>query len=124
MNSSIISQKWFKPAVIASIIGIALLVFIPIFSGTYNRVVTLEENINTSESNISKEEQRRVDLFNNLVNAIENAKDFERSTQVQIAEARGQAQSGNVQEAMLTIQAVADAYPEIKSIQLYDRTMA
>lgn len=118
-----LSHKWAKPAIIAGIVVAVLLVFIPIFSGTYNRVVTLEENINTSQSNISKEEQRRVDLFNNLVDAVENAKDFEKSTQVQIAEARSQANGGNVDQAMLTIAAVAEAYPEIKSIQLYDKTM-
>lgn len=120
---SIMTAKWFKPAVIVGIVLVALLTFIPIFSGNYNRVVTLEENINTAQSNISKEEQRRVDLFNNLVDAIENAKEFEKSTQVQIAEARSQAKGGNVQEAMLTIAAVAEAYPEIKSVALYDKTM-
>lgn len=120
---SILTHRWAKPAIIATTIIVTLLIFVPIFSGTYNRVVTLEENLGTSASNINKEEQRRVDLFNNLVDAVENAKNFEKSTQVQIAEARSQANQGNVQEAMLTIAAVAEAYPEIKSIQLYDKTM-
>ena len=118
-----LAHKWAKPAIIAGLILIALMVFIPIFSGTYNRVVTLEENINTSKSNISKEEQRRVDLFNNLVDAVESAKEFEKATQVQIAEARGQANQGNVNEAMLAIAAVVEAYPEIKSMPLYDKAM-
>lgn len=118
-----LTHKWAKPAIIAGIIAVVLMVFIPIFSGTYNRVVTLEENVNTSVSNISKEEQRRVDLFNNLVDAVENARDFEQATLIQIAEARGQANQGNVEEAMLTIAAVVEAYPEIKSIALYDKAM-
>ena len=121
--NAFLTSKWFKPAIIVGAVITFLLLFIPMFSGTYNRVVTLEENINTSKSNINKEEQRRVDLFNNLVDAVENAKDFEKSTQVQIAEARSQANSGNVAQATLTIQAVAEAYPEIKSIELYDKTM-
>lgn len=120
---NILTAKWFKPAVIAGIVLISLMVFIPVFSGNYNRAVTLEENINTADSNISKEEQRRVDVFNNLVDAVENAKDFEKSTQVQIAEARGQAASGNVDEAMLAIAALVEAYPEIKSISLYQTAM-
>lgn len=120
---NILSHKWAKPAIIVGIIITLLLIFIPIFSGTYNRVVTLEENLGTSQSNISKEEQRRVDLFNNLVDAVQNATEFERSTQVQIAEARSQANGGNVDEALLTIAAVAEAYPEIKSIDLYDKTI-
>lgn len=118
-----LTHKWAKPAVIVGLALLALMVFIPIFSGTYNRVITLEENINTSKSNISKEEQRRVDLFNNLVDAVESAKEFEKATQVQIAEARGQANQGNVNEAMLAIAAVVEAYPEIKSMPLYDKTM-
>ena len=118
-----LSHKFAKPAIITGIVLVALLSIIPIFSGTYNRVVTLEENINTSKSNINKEEQRRVDLFNNLVDAVENAKTFEQDTQTKIAEARSQAGSGNVDQAMLTIAAVAEAYPEIKSIDLYGKTM-
>lgn len=120
---SYLTHKWAKPAIITGIIVVIFMIFIPLFSGTYNRVVTLEENINTSASNISKEEQRRVDLFNNLVDAVESARDFEQATQVQIAEARGQANQGNVEEAFLTIAAVAEAYPEIKSTQLYEQTM-
>jgi LemA protein len=118
-----LTHKYAKPAIIIGIIVAILLVFIPIFSGTYNRVVTLEENVNTSVSNISKEEQRRVDLFNNLVDAVENARDFEQATLIQLTEARGQANQGNVEEAMLTIAAVVEAYPEIKSIALYDKAM-
>lgn len=123
MDSSILTAKWFKPAVIGGIVVLALLLFVPLFTGQYNRAITLEENINTSKSNISKEEQRRVDLFNNLVDAVESAKTFEQATQTKIAEARTAAGEGKVQEAMLTIQAVAEAYPEIKSITLYDKTM-
>ena len=118
-----LTSKWATPAIIGGIVIVALLAIIPIFSGTYNRVVTLEENINTSKSNINKEEVRRVDLFNNLVDAVESAKTFEQATQTKIAEARTQAGEGKVEEAMLTIQAVAEAYPEIKSIALYDKTM-
>lgn len=118
-----LSHKWVKPAIIGGVIVLLLLLIIPIFASTNNRVVTLEENVNTSVSNISKEEQRRVDLFNNLVDAVESAKTFEQETQTQIAEARSQANGGNVDEAMLTISAVVEAYPEIKSTALYDKTM-
>lgn len=123
MSPSIMSAKWMKPAIIGGSILLVILMLIPIFSGNYNRVVTLEENINTSKSNISKEEQRRVDLFNNLVDAVESAKTFEQETQTKIAEARSQANEGNVDEAVLAIAAVVEAYPEIKSTALYQQTM-
>lgn len=120
---SIFSAKWFKPVVGIAAVLLILAMFIPMFTSKYNRAVTLEENVSSAQSNISKEEQRRVDLFNNLVDAVESAKEFEKSTQVQIAEARGQGNSGNVNEAMLAIAAVVEAYPEIKSTALYQQTM-
>lgn len=118
-----IHSRWFAPTLIVGSIILLILMILPMFSGVYNRVVTLEENVNISKSNINKEEQRRVDLFNNLVDAVESAKNFEQETQTQIAEARSQASEGNVEEAMLTIAAVVEAYPEIKSVALYDKTM-
>lgn len=100
-----------------------LFVVIGIGASANNTAVKQEETINTSKSNISKEEQRRVDLFNNLVDAVQSATTFEQQTQTKIAEARSQGNSGNVDQAMLTIQAVAEAYPQIKSVDLYKQTM-
>lgn len=122
-TSSITSQKWFKPLVIVGIVILLILMVIPIFSSRFNRAVTLEENVHTSVSNISKEEQRRVDLFNNLVDAVESARTFEQTTQTKIAEARSQANKGQVGEALLTINNVVEAYPEIKTTDLYKQTM-
>ena len=122
-TSSIMTQAWFKPAVTVGIIVVALLMLIPMFTSQYNRAVTLEENVSTSTSNISKEEQRRVDLFNNLADATLSARTFEQETQTQIAQARSQANQGNVDEALLTINNVVEAYPEIKTTELYKQTM-
>lgn len=114
-----LSSAWVKPAIIGGGILLLLLMIVPIFASTNNRVVTLEENVNTSQSNISKEEQRRVDVFNNLVDSVQDARTFEQETQTKIAEARSQANDGNVEQAALTLEAVVEAYPEIKSIELY-----
>lgn len=122
-GSSIMTAKWFKPAVTVGIILLALLMFIPMFTSKYNRAVTLEENVSSSQSNISKEEQRRVDLFNNLVDAVQSAKTFEQQTLTQIAEARSQANKGQVENAMITLASVVEAYPEIKTTALYQQTM-
>ena len=105
---------------IALICGIgALILFsimvISIFSGTYNRVVTLEENINTSKSNISKEEKRRADLFNNLADAVQAYDKHEQTTLQKVIEARQQANGGNIDQTMLTLAAVVEQYPQLKS---------
>ncbi len=123
MSPSIMTAKWFKPAVTVGIIILALLMIVPMFTSKYNRAVTLEENVSSSQSNISKEEQRRVDLFNNLVDAVQSAKTFEQETQTKIAEARSQANKGQVDNAMITLASVTEAYPEIKSTELYKQTM-
>ena len=117
------SKKFIIGAVIAGFLLVTGLILLGVFSGTYNRVVTLEENINTSQSNISKEEQRRADLFNNMVDAVQSARTFEQDTLVKIAEARGLANSGKIEQAQLTLAAVVEAYPEIKTTALYDKTM-
>ncbi len=108
------------------IVGVVLIVFW-IIAGTLgsvnNRYVTLTQNVGTSKSNISKEEQRRVDLFNNLVDAVQSAKTFEQDTQTKIAQARSQGEHGDVQGGLVTIQAVTEAYPEIKSTDLYKQAM-
>lgn len=107
-------------------VAVAIVLFVTILiigANTNNTAVRQEETINTSQSNISKEEQRRVDLFNNLVDAVQSAANFEQQTQTKIAEARSQGNSGNIDQAMLTIQAVAEAYPQIKSVELYKQTM-
>lgn len=120
---SFMTSKWFKPLAIAAGIILLLLMILPMFTSKYNRAVTLEENVNSAKSNISKEEQRRVDLFNNLVDAVESARTFEQETQTKIAEARSQANKGQVEQAQILLTSVVEAYPEIKSIDLYKNTM-
>jgi LemA protein len=112
-----------KPLIVGGILLSAVILFAMIVSGWYNKAITAEENINTSLSNISKEEQRRVDLFNNLVDAVESYNAFERSTLVQVIEARAIGNAGNVEQAMLMLAAVVEAYPELKSVQNYDKLM-
>lgn len=115
--------QFINRALIAGGILVLLVFLFSVFSSVNNRYVALNENVSTSHSNISKEEQRRVDLFNNLVDAVQSAKTFEQETQTKIAEARSQGNKGQVDQAMLTINAVTEAYPDIKSTELYKQTM-
>jgi len=96
---------------------------ISVIAGVRNRAVTLEENTNTSFSNINKEEKRRADLFNNLADAVQSYNKFEQSTLVQVIEARKVANEGNVESAALMLAAVVEAYPELKSQANYQQAM-
>ena len=117
------TKKAINAYIIAGVLIVGFIVIASTLGGVNNTYVTKDQNVATAKSNISKEEQRRVDLFNNLVDAVQSATTFEKETQTKIAEARSQGNSGNIDQAMLTIQAVAEAYPQIKSIDLYKQTM-
>ena len=106
----------------AGIIGIILavvLIITGVIASTRNHAISLEESVKTSQSNISKEEQRRVDLFNNLVDAVKSYNKFEEGTLAKITEARAQANSGKIENAQLTIQSVVENYPQLKSQENY-----
>lgn len=118
-----LTNKQIKLIIGAGLAVLALIVGIAIFSGTYNSIVTLEENVNTAQSNISKEEKRRVDLFNNLVDAVQSYDKFEQSTLEKVITARQQANGGQIENAQLTLAAVVEAYPELKSQGNYQRAM-
>ena len=110
------------------IIGLAVVVVLAItvfgvFASANNKVVKLEETINTSQSNISKEEQRRVDLFNNLVDAVQSYNQFEQATLEKVIQARQQANGGQIENAQLTLAAVVEAYPQLKSQDNYKQAM-
>lgn len=113
------SNKLILAAGLIAIGAIILMVII----GWWNKAIVMEENINTSLANISKEEQRKVDLFNNLVDAIKSYNKFEKETFQLITEARTRGNNGQVDEAMLTLNAVAEAYPELKSQANYATTL-
>lgn len=118
-----ITKKAINSYIIAGVVIVLFFIIATTLGSVNNRYVTLSQNVSTSNSNISKEEQRRVDLFNNLVDAVQSAKKFEQATQTKIAEARTKGNSGDINGAMVTIQAVTEAYPEIKSTDLYKQAM-
>ncbi|EUJ51811.1 LemA family protein [Paenilisteria rocourtiae] len=90
---------------------------------TNNRVIGLEEEISNSKSNISKEEQRRVDLFHNLVDSIESYNKYEQSTLDKIVQARSQSSKGNIEAAEKTISVIVEQYPDLKSQKNYQTAM-
>tara|TARA_B100001250_G_C19720366_1_gene753502 strand:- start:740 stop:1306 length:567 start_codon:yes stop_codon:yes gene_type:complete len=117
------TQKAINVYIIAGIVFVLLLVITSTLGGVNNTYVAKTQNVATSKSNISKEEQRRVDLFNNVADAVQSYNKFEASVFEKITQARSQAAKGNVDEAMLNIQAVVEAYPQLKSQSNYDKAI-
>lgn len=59
--------------------------------GTYNSLVTADENVNQKWANVQSAYQRRADLIPNLVDTVQEVVEFEQETQTQIAALRSQA---------------------------------
>lgn len=106
----------------ALVISIGFVLFIMAVSAG-NNAISKEEQVSTAVANISKEEQRRIDLFNNLVDSIEDYKDYEGDTLSKITEARTQASKGNVEAAAKTIDVVVENYPALKADSTYKIAM-
>lgn len=109
--------------IVAGIVAAAGLLFVATFAGAHNKVMFLEEQINGAAANIEVAEKRRVDLFYNLADVAEEAAKHERETLTAIAQARTSAGAGNMEAAQLAIQAVAEAYPELKANENYKQLM-
>lgn len=109
--------------IIGGIIAAVALLIVGIFASTNNRAIGLEEQILESSAAINVQEKRRVDLVYNLVDTVEQYASHERSTLAELTEARTQAQAGNVEQASVMLNAVAEAYPELKADQTYMQLM-
>ena len=100
-----------------------ILIIIGMFVGANNTAINLEEQIKESKSSIKIQEKRREDLIYNLVDTVESYNKYEQDTMTKIIEARTKASNGNVEEAEILINVVAEQYPELKSNENYKTLM-
>src|ERR1700704_5231399 len=103
--------------------------------GSYNRLVTLEQNVNKKWADVQSVYQRRADLIPNLVSTVSGAANFEKSTLTEVTNARAsvgrvnlpaaptdtarlaeyeQAQN-QLSGALSRLLVVAERYPELKA---------
>lgn len=88
-----------------------------------NKAISQEEQISEDQSNIDVVIQKRVDALSQMINTVKDSKKFEQDTLTQVTEARSQAESGNIEQSNLTLKAVGEAYPELKTIDLYQNVL-
>jgi len=115
--------------IISIIVAIAIVVMALV--GSYNGFVDKEEAVKTAQSTISVQLQRRADLIPNFVETVKGYSDYEQSTFTAVTEARSKvaSASGAQEQAAASAQldsaidiwvnAVTEAYPELKADQLY-----
>jgi LemA protein len=118
--------------VLAVILGVS-------FAGTYNRLVTLEQDVDRSWSEVENQYQRRADLVPNLVATVQGAAAFEKETLTAVTQARAsvgratitpgkaptdaeslarfQAAQDQLGAALQRLLVVSERYPELKANQ-------
>jgi len=122
----------------AGILLIAVIVIAVVAWGSYNRLVGLEEGVDSAWSQVENVYQRRADLIPNLVKTVEGARDFEQETLQNVIEARakvGQVQingtptaeqmsafqtnQAGLSGALSRLLAVVERYPDLKATEAF-----
>ncbi|HET7227313.1 MAG TPA: LemA family protein [Chthoniobacterales bacterium] len=129
----------------------AILLFIVLVGGcavaaSYNRLVPLQQKVDQSWAQVQNVYQRRADLIPNLVNTVQGAANFEKSTLTEVTNARAsvgrvqidpnhaptdaaklqefQAAQGQLSNALSRLLVVSERYPELRATQNFQSLQA
>ncbi|HAM98175.1 MAG TPA: LemA family protein [Marinilabiliales bacterium] len=98
--------------IITMIVVGAILLFIIIivswYFKTFNRLVAMDENVQTQWAQVENVYQRRADLIPNLVNTVKGYASHENQTLTEIVEARAKATSVNINPEKLDAQSLQE----------------
>lgn len=109
--------------IIISIVIAAMFLGVFAFQGVQNKAISLEEQISTAYSDIDVQQKRRADLIPNLVDCVKAYDEHEYNTLLDVINARGTNSDQSVAEIQTMINAVAEAYPNLKSNENYKELM-
>ncbi|HEX7518255.1 MAG TPA: LemA family protein [Chthoniobacterales bacterium] len=125
-----------------------LLVLLPGLTGcgSYNRLVTLEQNVNKKWADVQSVYQRRADLIPNLVSTVAGAANFEKSTLTEVTSARAsvgqvkldpskaptdaaqlekfQQAQGQLSTALSRLLVVSENYPQLRATEAFQNLQA
>jgi LemA protein len=120
------------------VVGIIFILMLTVgwFIGSYNTFVVAKQDINNQWSNVLTEYQARNDKLNNMVEVVLSYSKFEKSTMVEVTQARSSInnvnleglskdqqmqQLGSLDSALSKLMVVFEKYPELKSIEQYNK---
>ena len=127
--------------VLIAILLVVVVVAAIAIGGSYNRLVRLQQAVDQSWAQVQNVYQRRADLIPNLVNTVSGAANFEKSTLVEVTNARAsvgrvqmqldpnkaptdaaqlqqfQAAQGQLSTALSRLLLVSERYPDLKANQ-------
>ncbi len=114
--------------------------------GSYNKLVTLENNVNKKWADVQSVYQRRADLIPNLVSTVQGAANFEKSTLTEVTNARAsvgqvkldpnkaptdaaqleqyQAAQGQLSNALSRLLVVSENYPQLRATEAFQNLQA
>ncbi len=121
-----------KGLVIISIVMIFILILIATYVTNYNKLVTLNESIDSSWAQVENQYQRRFDLIPNLVNTVKGYAKHETEIFTQIAEARAKLSgarttiekvraTNELEGALARLLAIVENYPNLKANENFIR---
>ncbi len=114
--------------------------------GSYNKLVTLENKVNKQWADVQSVYQRRADLIPNLVNTVQGAANFEKSTLTEVTNARAsvgqvkldpskaptdaaqlqefQQAQGQLSSALSRLLVVSENYPQLRATEAFQNLQA
>ncbi len=114
--------------------------------GSYNRLVSLDQKVNKQWADVQSVYQRRADLIPNLVNTVQGAANFEKSTLTEVTNARAsvgqvkldpskaptdaaqleqfQQAQGQLSTALSRLLVVTENYPQLRATEAFQNLQA
>ncbi len=126
-----------KSWIIIIVVVVLVIIIFASFQRPYNKMVTMDENINGMWAQVENVYQRRADLIPNLVNTVKGYADFEKQTLTDVVNARSKATAVNINpqnlnaeslkqfqsaqdglsSALSRLMVVVEKYPDLKANQ-------
>src|SRR5213594_569848 len=137
-------QNFMNRFALGCVVVLLIVLFVAVFAalalgGSYNRLVRSQQAVDQSWAQVQNVYQRRADLIPNLVNTVAGAANFEKSTLVEVTNARAsvgrvrldpnkaptdaaqlekfQAAQGQLSNALSRLLLVTERYPELRANQ-------
>ncbi len=114
--------------------------------GSYNRLITLEQKVNKQWADVQSVYQRRADLIPNLVQTVQGAANFEKSTLTEVTDARAsvgrvqldpnkapteaaqlekfQQAQGQLTNALSRLLLISENYPQLRATEAFQNLQA
>ena len=144
LNKKRFDMKIKKSWIVIGVVVILALILYGSIKNTYNKMVQMEQSVESQWSNVENVYQRRADLIPNLVNTVKGYAEHERETLESVIEARSKATSTNIDagnlspqklkqfqqsqsalgSALSRLMAVVERYPNLKANENFKQLQA